>query len=233
MEIEKLEWFLSQLRTVKNGEVYYDNNTVKRQFSELIRLSISAIPEHQTKITDLRSKVMNRPHGPFGSDIISACQIITVLLEKTKRKESKTAKQFLNSDDLLKQAGGALRNGQEAYSINLCDSAIEVFLKEMFDVPSTIVGAGNVKFLSECIILDIPPGMELYLKEVKNKVCQMNNQIKHKAYIPSRLDAINALKATEELIVRKNRFRTVAVTEKRKVQAGIDIDNKNKITSKL
>ena len=224
MPLDRIEELLESLNSlVKNNDVYYDNNKIKRQFSDLITLSLNVFPEQVSKINELKSKTMNRPHGPFGSDITSACQAIAAMLEKTKRKESKTAKQFLNSDDLLKQAGDALRNGQEAYSINLCDSAIEVFLKEMFDVPSTIVGAGNVKFLSECIILDIPPGMELYLKEVKNKVCQTNNQIKHKAYIPSRLDAINALKATEELLMRKNRFRSLTVTEKRRVQAGIGV----------
>ena len=73
------------------------------------------------------------------------------------------------------------------------------------------------------MILDVPKGMSLYLKEVKNKVCQMDNQIKHKAYVPSRLDAISALKVTEELYVRRKRFYDLGEEEKRKVQVGIGL----------
>jgi len=224
MEKEKIDQILDDLNSVKKGEVYYDNNKVKRQFSELLRLSMKLMPEKKDKISELRNKVMNRPHGPFGSDILTTSKLLKGFLDKTPKESVK--KQFLNSQDLLKQAGEALRQGHETFSLNLCDTAIESFLKEMFDIPSTIVGAGPVKFLSECMILDIPKGMDLYLKEVKNKVCQMNNQIKHKAYVPSRLDSINALKATEELFIRKNRFRTLTIEEKRKVQVGVGIVKK-------
>ncbi|MFH1591946.1 MAG: hypothetical protein ABIB47_01115 [Candidatus Woesearchaeota archaeon] len=224
MENERIEQLLQDLKTVKKGDVYYDNPKIKKQFSDLIGLSIKLMPENKEKLLELKEKVMNRPHGPFGSDVISSCKLLKGFLDKNIKNETK--KQFLNSQDLLNQAGIALRQGHEAYSINLCDSAIESFLKEMFDVPSTIVGAGSVKFLSECMILNIPSGLELYLKEVKNKVCQMNNQIKHKGYVPTRLDAINALKSTEEVLIRKNRFRTLTQAEKRKVQQGINVIKK-------
>jgi len=216
-----IEQLLAEIKSkVRKGNVYYDDSYLKKQFSELITASINIIPEEKIKLIDLKTKTLQRPHGPFGSDMLHACEFI----EKTiSKKEGKKSKSFLTYSDLLKEAQLALKRDQQAYSIHLCDSAIEAFLKEMLDIPSTIVGAGTVKFISECIILNIPNGTILYLKEAKNKVCQLDNQIKHKAYIPSKLDAINALKATEELLSKKERFKSLTEEEIRRLQDGIGI----------
>jgi len=224
MENQKVEVILQELKNgVKIGDVYYSDNKTKRVFNELIREALKLFPEKSEKLLDLKKKTMERDHGPFGSDILEICSVVEGFLKIKVQKDLKESKSFLSYKELIKQAGIALRDGQEGYVIHLCDSAVESFLKNSFDVPSTIVGAGTVKFLSECMILDIPSGIGLYLKEVKNKVSQIDNQVKHKGYLPSRLDAINALKAVEELFVRKSWFENLTEEEKRKVQAGIGV----------
>ncbi len=223
MESE-VETLISEVKkSVRKGDVYYSNNKIKRLFNELIKGALIVIPEKSQKLTELKKKIMERNHGPFGSDILDACMIIEGFLKLKDKSKIGEGRSFLKSDDLIKNAGLALRNGQDSYVVHLCDTAIETFLKDAFDVPSTIVGAGTVKFLSECIILEIPKGLNLYLKEVKNKVSQIDNQIKHKAYAPSRLDAINALKAAEELFARKSWFKNLTSEEKRKVHEGIGL----------
>lgn len=224
MSTEKILQLLENLKkTVKKSDIYYADTKVKTACHQLFREAIKSFPDHIDKIKELKKKTMDRSHGPFGSDILQSIKAIEKFTERKVQKEMKENKTFLNPSDLIKQAGLALRQGNEAYSINLCDSAIESFLRDIFDVPSTVVGQGSVKFLSECMILNIPAGMDFYLKEVKNKVCQMNNQIKHKGYIPTRLDAINALKVTEELYDRRNRFKDLPLEEKRKIQEGIGL----------
>ena len=224
MAIEKIETLLRELKSrVKSGDVYYSHNFVKQQFSELIRESVPLLPDKSQKLQDLKKKTLARHYGPYGSDILQVCALIEEFLDLKKEKDLRESKSFLGPADLIKKAILALRQGQDAYVIYLCDAAVEAFLKEVFDVPSTIVGAGTVKFLSECMILDIPHEMSLYLQEVKNKVSQIDNQIKHKAYVPSRLDAINALKAVEELYARRHRFYTLTYEEKIKVQNGIGL----------
>lgn len=223
-EIDKIEELIKTLKKgVKEGDVYYASNAVKRQFSQLIQFSLVIFLDNTQKILDFRRKVMDRHHGPYGSDIIYACNFIKALLDKKLEKDLKNTKTFLSAGDLIKKAGVALKQNQDSYCVHLCDSAVETFFKEVFDIPSTLIGAGTVKFLSECMILDIPKGMDLYLKEIKNKVSQMNNQIKHKAYVPSRLDAINALKVTEEFYSRKNRFNDLTNEEKKKIQIGVGL----------
>ena len=227
MSKEDLNSIIEELQNnVKPGDVYYANNKLKKQFNTVIQESINLFLDEPEKLMRLKRKVIDRSHGPFGSDILNVCKTIKSLLDKKIEKELKGNKIFLEPSDLIKKAGIALRQGNEAYAIHLCDSAIEVFLKEAFDIPSTIVGSGSVKFLSECMILNIPKGMNLYLQETKNKVCQMNNQIKHKGYIPSRLDAINAIKVTEELFLRKSRFKDLTLEEKKKVQIGVGVIQK-------
>ena len=227
MDCIELENSINELKTsVKKGDVYYDDSKIKKQFSDIIRNSIKILPEKRNLFQDIKTKVMDRHHGPFGSDILNNLKTIADLLNKDISKAIKDQKTFLSPEDLLKKAGQALRENNESYAISLCDSAIEAFLKHHFDVPSTIVGAGTVKFLSECMVLKIPQGIELYLKECKNKVSQIDNQVKHKAYVPTRLDAINAIKATEELLARKNTFSHLTMEEKRKVQAGIGVIKK-------
>ena len=224
METKDLQRLLEELKkNVKKGDVYYSDNKIKRLFNELIKEALTAIPDKSQKLIELKKKIMERNHGPFGSDLLDACMVIEGFLKIKDKAKTSEGRSFLKPDDLIKNAGIALRNGQDSYVIHLCDTAIETFLKDSFDVPSTIVGAGNVKFLSECIILDIPKGLNLYLKEVKNKVSQIDNQIKHKAYAPSRLDAINALKSIEELFARKSWFKNLTSEEKRKVQIGVGI----------
>lgn len=224
METDNLISCIKYLKeTVKEGDVYYSNNKVKANFSLLMRESAMIFNDRANKINEIRSKVMERNHGPYGSDILKNCKFIEDLLNKKLESDLKSNKSFLRPEDLVKKAELALRQGQDEYTIHLCDSAAEMFLKEVFDIPSTIISAGSVKFLSECMILDIPKGMSLYLKEVKNKVCQMNNQIKHKAYIPMRLDAINALKVTQEMFARKTRFYNLSEEEKKKIQVGVGL----------
>lgn len=217
--MEKINETLGKLEKVNKGDIYYADSAVKRLYSELIREAVSIFPDKSDKLMNLKKKTIERHHGPFGSDILEDCKFVRELLSKKGMK----SKSFLSYKELIEQARIALKNGDDAYTINLCDSAVEVFLKNSFDVPMTIIGAGNVKFLSECMILDTPKGMKLYLREVKNKVSQMDNQIKHKAYVPSKLDAINALKAIEELFVRKGIFENLNEEEKRKVQVGIGL----------
>jgi len=207
--------------TVKKGDVYYSHSKVKNQFNLLMRESAVLFHDKENKILELKKKVIDRNHGPFGGDILSACKVIEGFLDRKLGQDLKEHKSFLGPSDMIKKAGLALREGHEEYCVHLCDSTVEAFLKEVFDVPSTIVGAGSVKFLSECMILNVPEGMSLYLKEVKNKVCQMNNQVKHKGYVPSKLDAINALKVTEELYARRRRFFDLSEEDKRKIQVGI------------
>ena len=227
MEMNKLSTILDELKNhVKSGDVYYSDHKIKLKFNELIKESVTLFKDKSEKLNELKNKTINKPHGPYGSDILKACSEIEKYLSAEYQKELKNSKSFLNPAELIKHAGMALRQGQDAYAIHLCDAAIEAFLKDVFDVPSTIVGAGTVKFLSECIILNIPNGMNLYLNEVKNKVSQIDNQVKHKAYLPSRLDAINALKAVEELYIRRNRFSNLNIDEKRKVQIGIGLVKK-------
>ena len=224
MDSEKIAELIDELKSkIKKGDVYYANQGIKNSFSKLMKSAEDIFPEKKLKIQELKTNVLSRNHGPYGSDILAACNELVILMEKKKEKDIKEKKAFLNSKDLFEKAKIVFRNGDEAYSITLCDSAVETFLKEHFDVPSTIIGAGSVKFLSECMILNIPRGLNMYLKEVKNKVSQMSNQIKHKSYVPNRLDAINALKATEELFVRKSWFENLTFEEKRKVQAGIGL----------
>ena len=224
MELQELVTSLDYLKyTVKEKDVYYSHAKVKTQFTVLMRQAAMIFHEKEQKIAELKKKVMDRPHGPYGSDLLMACSFIYDLLDKKLAQDLKTHKTFLGAGDLIKKAGIALRQGHDEYTIHLCDSAVEAFLREVFDVPSTIVGAGSVKFLSECMILHVPQGMELYLKEVKNKVCQMNNQIKHKAYVPTKLDAINSLKVTEEMYARKHLFYSITAEEKKKVQKGIGL----------
>ncbi len=222
MDSEKLAAIINELTSkIKKGDVYYANQDVKNSFSKLMRTVEDVFPEKKLRIQELKTKVMARNHGPYGSDILETCREIASFIEK--KKDIKEGKAFLSSKDLFEKAKVVFRNGDEAYAITLCDSAVEIFLKERFDVPSTIIGAGSVKFLSECMILNIPNGLNLYLNEVKNKVSQMSNQVKHKSYVPNRLDAINALKATEELFVRKSWFENLTYEEKRKVQVGVGL----------
>ncbi len=204
-------------KKVKSKDVYYADTKIKNLFIELIKSAAKLFPEKSKLLLELKNKTVDRNHGPYGDDILEACKIIGGFFGK------KVTKAFLAHDELINQARLALRQGQDAFVIHLCDAAIEAFLKETFDVPSTIAGVGTVKFLSECIILNVPQGMELYMQEVKNKVSQMDNQIKHKAYVPSRLDAINALKATEEFYIRKDRFKNLTSDEIKKIQIGIGV----------
>lgn len=224
LETGNIEKLINNLeKAVKEGDVYYANTHVKMQFTKLMQESLMLFLDKTQKILELKRKVMNRHHGPYGSDILNSCKIVKGFLDKKVENDLRETKSFLTSGDLIKKAGIALRQQQDAYCIYLCDAAIEVFFKEVFDIPSTIKGGGIVKYLSESMILDIPKGMKLYLKEVKNKVSQMNNQIKHKGYSPMRLDAINALKVTEELYARKNRFYNLTEEEKKKFHIGIGL----------
>ena len=90
MKIEDLELVLKELKKrVKRGDVYYADYDVRGKFNLLIRESLKLFPDKKAKLEELRKKVIERNHGPYGSDILDAIMEIQKFLDVMAQKDIK------------------------------------------------------------------------------------------------------------------------------------------------
>lgn len=95
-----------------------------------------------------------------------------------------------------------------------------MILKDKVGIPTTITKINTSSIVEFFAKYKVEP--YLYLKEVKKRVVEIDNKIKHQGYSPSKIDAINGIKSMEELI-SKLRNKEIELTEevRNKIHKGL------------
>ncbi len=104
--------------------------------------------------------------------------------------------------------------------INNLNTAIELMLKDKLGIPTTLSKINTSTIIDVLVSNKIGPYP--YFSEAKRHVSTIDNKIKHQGYKPSKVDCINALKATEDLESKlKNVEIKLPIEVRNKIYEGI------------
>jgi hypothetical protein len=122
----------------------------------------------------------------------------------------KDLKIFEGAEEKMKQAGLCFENGDFPSTFHSLNTAFELILKDKIGIPTTITSINTSNVVEVIVKYKVEP--YLYLNEVRKRVLDIDNKIKHQGYAPSKIDAINGIKAMEDLIARL-RNKEIELTE--------------------
>jgi HEPN domain-containing protein len=203
MDLEKLEKMaqlvLAELGSSYSSLSYYPK--LEASFKNLMQIANQALPEHRELFSVAYTSV-DRAHNDL--DVQEAKSIIRHLLkiieiEKRSDAKVKEMKIFESAEEKMKKAGLSFHNGDFCSAFHSLNTAFELVLKDKIGIPTTITGINTANIVEILVKHKVEP---LYFKEVKKRVTEIDNKIKHQGYSPSKIDAINGIKAMEDLISR-------------------------------
>jgi len=134
--------------------------------------------------------------------------------------KTKELKIFESAEEKMKQAGLAFEKADFSSVFHCLNTSFELVLKDKIGIPTTITGINTSNIVE--VLVKHKVESYLYFQEVKKRVTEIDNKIKHQGYSPSKIDAINGIKAMEDLISRL-RDKELKLTEeiKNKICEGL------------
>lgn len=199
----------------------YDNPVLYAKIENLVALSQKVLSQHKTFMNASWERLEDFEEMPI-REITSMVDYIIEIAELEKVTESKTEqmKIFESANEKIKQAVSSFKKEDYTSAINNLNTALELVLKDKLEIPTTITKINTARIIDICIKNKIGP--YVYFSEAKKHICSIDNKIKHQGYSPSKIDCINAIKSTEEL-VSKLRERKIKLNEdsRNKIYAGI------------
>jgi len=230
MDLEKLETMirsiLSDISDVSQDRKLVFNMARMAKVRNVINLSHKSLPEHEDFFVTIHKEIgldSERAYPKFTiEDTRSVLKHILEIIEieKTSEAKIKEMKIFESAEEKLKQAGLSFRKEDYPSVFHNLNTVLELILKDKVGIPITITGI-NTSNIIDLLIKDKTES-HLYLSEVRKRVLMIDNKIKHQAYVPSKIDCINGIKAMEELI-SKLRGKEIKLTEetKKKIFQGL------------
>lgn len=197
-----------------------NNESLSAEFQNLLYVAQNVLPDHQ-KLYSVSCEEVEKGNLSVGGAydiVIHMLQLIKI--EKKVRKSIREGKVFDSADEKIKQAGLAFKKGDFSSTFHCLNTAFELVLKDKIGIPTTITGINTSNIVELLVKHKVEP--YLYFKEVKKRVTEIDNKIKHQGYTPSKIDAINGIKAMEELI-SKLRNKEIKLTDevKNKICEGL------------
>lgn len=112
-------------------------------------------------------------------------------------------KLFYAPEDKINIASAAFENGDSVSVFNNLNTALELILKDILDIPTTKTNIHTADIINIMVKHGIGP-IE-HLKEVKKHVLSIDNKSKHQGFNPSEIQSINALKSMEDFMSKLNK----------------------------
>lgn len=202
MDLDKLEKLanlvLKEFPIVQYGSsksfIYYPECAAA--FNNLMAVASKTLPEHKLLFDSAITSISNMNEAK--RLIRHLLDIIEI--EKISSLRVKEMKVFQSAGEKMKQAGLSFQNEDFPSTFHSLNTAFELVLKDKIGIPTTITGINTSNIVEVLIKHKVEP--YLYFKEVKKRVTEIDNKIKHQGYSPSKIDAINGIKAMEDLISR-------------------------------
>ncbi len=206
----------------KFGILAIRNVALYAKIANFVNLAEKSIPND----TFLKTAWMNWQIG--GGDTEEAVAIVKhtmelIGFEKEIRAKIEAGKLFDTAHDKLEQATKIFQEGDEKKYPSVLDSlnsALELMLKDKLEIPVTLTNVNTAKIVDILVSNNIGPTM--YLSEAKRHISSIDNQTKHEAYRPTKVDCIKALKAAIDLETKLKNVEIKLNDEVRnKIYAGI------------
>ena len=190
---------LSELNEHSDRSVFNDYILVKSRILEAKFKNILTLAKKQIPALEVFVETLNRKYHPQFDEAIQSCTYILEILdiEDAIEKDIEKGDIFQGAKDKLKEASLCFKREDYSGTINNLNTCLELLLKEKFNIPTTIKRINTAKIIEIAIKYKVGPIK--YFGEVKKHVLDMDNQIKHIGYTPSKIECIFAIKSMEEL----------------------------------
>jgi hypothetical protein len=201
MDLEKLEKLAKLvLHDLPHSGSFERKPHFAARFRNLMIMAAETLPEYKG-LFDLAQHSVN--------ECYQANSVIYHLLEILKiEKESnlliKEMKIFEGAEEKMKQAGLSFQNEDYVSTFNNLNTAFELIIKDKVGIPTTITKIKTANIIEVLVKEKVEP--HLYFNEVRKRIIDIDNKVKHQGYSPTKIDAINGIKAMEELL---NKLRNV------------------------
>jgi hypothetical protein len=170
------------------------------KYNNLLAIASKTMPEYSTLFN-------TSIHNSASTSCIQASSIIAHLLQLIELERDsidmsqialKEGRIFDNIEDKLKQGVSHFKREDYVSTFNNLNSAFELIVKDKVGIPTTIPNINTANIIEVLVKYKVEP--YLYLNEVRKRVIDIDNKVKHQGYAPSKIDAINGIKAMEDLI---------------------------------
>ena len=226
MNLEKFKIELQRLRnhlkSSLNGGTYIgtylsDDVLIYSKMCQIIDSAKSLLPDNAIFIDTFWRKAQpeidefgNRDHGITKSSVIEFCDEIleSIYLEEKMKESISENKTFQGMTEKIEMSNKALEMDDFPSTINNLNTALELFLKDLLDIPTTITKIKTGAVID--ILISKKIGPVPHLKEIKTRLLSIDNDVKHRGFKPAKTDCIRAMKLMEEFIPR---MKKVTITE--------------------
>jgi hypothetical protein len=170
------------------------------KFNNLMTIANDVMPEYNTLFC---TSIKNSANTPC-DDAITVIEHLLQLIKLERdsfdmaKVSAKDTKIFDNVEEKLKQGVSHFKREDYVSTFNNLNSAFELIVKDKVGIPSTIPNINTANIIEVLVKYKMEP--YLYLNEVRKRVIDIDNKVKHQGYSPSKIDAINGIKAMEDLI---------------------------------
>ena len=209
MNLDKLEKMaklvLEELESHNLNYLLTDYASVEASFKDLMQIANQALPEHRELFAIAYQSVKHGENGirSWGAKAVIKNLQKIIEIEKSTNVRIEEMKIFESAEEKMKQAGLSFQNGEFPSTFHNLNTAFELVLKDKIGIPTTITGINTSNIVEVLIKHKVEP--YLYFQEVKKRVTEIDNKIKHQGYSPSKIDAINGIKAMEYLISKASK----------------------------
>jgi len=198
MDLEKLEK-LAKLVLAEMPASTYSFSLYPRlemRFKNLMAIASETLPEHQIFFNLALNKVDD------SDDAKSAIRHLLEImkLEMESNSLTKEMKIFQSAEEKMKEVGFSFQKEDYVSTFNNLNTALELILKNKVGIPTTIAKVNTANIIEVLVKYKVEP--HLYLDEVRKRVIDIDNKVKHQGYCPSKIESINGIKAMEELIAK-------------------------------
>lgn len=195
MKIKGLKILLSKLVEdikIRKKESYLPGPNITSRYKDLLTLCGQPLFENSTFID-------GSYHNDRNITMLDALQYVELLLNMAKEEEMiEKGATFMNpSKQMLEQAGVAFKNDDFPGVSNKLNTCVELALKDVLDIPTTIKGINVSKIID--IMISEKIGPTKYIEEVKKHVL-LDNLVKHQGLGIVEARAGNAIASVENLL---------------------------------
>ncbi len=181
----------------EEGDAFYPpSEGLRIQYKNLFSLIRNFLGEHREFISKASNSTSRREHMISSLNYLEL--ILSMRIDELNAETSKKPKKLLSSAwEKLEKAGTAFDNNDSEGASNKLNTCIELALKDILDIPTTIKGINTSNIID--IMISEKVGPVEYLKEVRTHVI-LDNFVKHQGVAPVDARIMNAISATENLL---------------------------------
>lgn len=192
-----------QHRTYSTNEVYYEDiPNVMSQFEIVASLFRSILPEYDSILIKEQDEVCrSKPRysqNKISNFLLHCADLIKIDL--VGEKDILEGNIYLGIEEKLKRADKSARENNAEGLFSSLHTVIELLLKDKLGIGLTIEQAKLGKVIGICLKYNLFGNKTNILKQLDEKVCKIDNRIKHTGYNATGTEMSNAYLATTQAV---------------------------------